>query len=100
MRNFFIGLWNSLKETFKIDKLVHLLLVHFVVTAGAAILVRAGLVVVWALVIACIIAIALALGKEFIWDKKLQKGQFDVLDLVADWFGLLTGIATVLLLVF
>ena len=43
---------------------------------------------VWA---AAIIGAIIGIGKEFVWDKWLGKGTFDVKDLVADAVGILIG---------
>lgn len=99
MKEFFINLWKSIKENlFRVDLLVHLLVCYAIVTMLTTVIMVMGLPKTGALVIAVIVAIIASALKEFWWDKKKGKGTFEIWDLLFDYFGIIAGIAVVLLL--
>lgn len=83
--------WNffksSCKKTFSIDHLLHMALSFMLV------ILLAELLPLW---ISTIIVVALGLGKEFIWDKKLGKGCFDEGDLMFDGIGIILAIGALI----
>lgn len=71
-----------LKKLLQTDKLIHNLL-NYSILLTLAILVN-----YWVGLVVCI---TLDYLKEFIWDKKLKKGTYEVADLIANGLGILEG---------
>lgn len=78
-----------LKTLIQTDKLIHNLL-NYSILFTLAILVN-----YWVGLVVCI---TLSCLKEFLWDKKLNKGTYEVADLVADGLGILE--ATIIYLIY
>ena len=73
---------NFLKKLTQTDKLTHNL-INYAVVFTLAVLTK-----YW---IGLIVAIILSVLKEFVWDKWLKKGCFEVADLVSNCLGILEG---------
>ena len=71
-----------LKQLIQIDKLIHNLINYSIVFTLAV------LTNYW---IGLIIAITFSLLKEFVWDKWLKKGCFEIADLVSNGLGIVEG---------
>lgn len=71
-----------LKQLIQIDKITHNLS-NYVILFTLAVLTK-----YW---IGLIIAITFSLLKEFVWDKWLKKGNFEIADLVSNGLGILEG---------
>lgn len=65
------------------DRLLHIVF-------STALVVIFNLIFSW--VIAAILALMVGLGKEFIWDKWMKKGTFDIHDIISDIIGIILGI--------
>lgn len=78
-----------LKKLLQTDKLIHNLL-NYSILLTLAILIN-----YWVGLVVCIILSCL---KEFIWDKKLKKGTYEVADLIANGLGILE--ATIIYLIY
>ena len=73
---------NDLKQLFQSDKLIHNLINYSIVFTLSV------LTNYW---IGLCVALTLSLLKEFIWDKLLKKGNFEIADLVSNGLGILEG---------
>lgn len=73
---------NKIINYFGIDGLAHIIVCNVLVSIIAII------IPLW---IAVIITIIIALGKEYIYDKKLGKGTCEIKDLIADGIGIIIG---------
>ena len=71
-----------LKQLFQSDKLIHNLINYSIVFTLSV------LTNYW---IGLCVAITLSLLKEFIWDKLLKKGNFEIADLVSNGLGIVEG---------
>lgn len=71
-----------LKQLIQIDKITHNL------TNYAILFTFAVLTKYW---IGLLVAITFSLLKEFVWDKWLKKGNFEIADLVSNGLGILEG---------
>lgn len=78
-----------LKKLLQIDKLTHNLL-NYSILLTLAILVN-----YWVGLVVCV---TLSCFKEFIWDKKLKKGTYEVADLIANGLGIVE--ATLMYLIY
>ena len=78
-----------LKQLLQTDKLIHNLLNYSIL------LTLAILVYYWVGLAVCITLCCL---KEFLWDKKLKKGTYEVVDLIANGLGILE--ATIIYLIY
>ena len=78
-----------MKRLLQTDKLVHNLL-NYSILFTIAVLYR-----YWVGLVVCVI---LDLLKEFLWDKKLKKGTYEVADLIANGLGILE--ATIIYLIY
>lgn len=74
---------NKILDYLTRDRLLHIVF-------SAALVVIFNWVFSW--VFAVILALLIGLGKEFIWDKFLGKGTFDVNDIICDVIGIILGI--------
>ena len=82
---------NKLKQLLQSDKLLHNLINYIIVfTLGVLTKYWIGLVA----------ALVLSLIKEFVWDKWLKKGCFEVMDLVSNGLGIIEGSLMYLLFYF
>lgn len=73
---------NFLKQLIQIDKITHNLS-NYVILFTFAVLTK-----YW---IGLLIAITFSLLKEFVWDKWLKKGCFEIADLVSNGLGIIEG---------
>ena len=73
------------------DKILHII---------ASALITLVAILSTSVLIGLIIGISAGLIKEFIWDLKLKKGQFDVYDIFANFFGVLVGAFIACLILF
>ena len=80
---------NIFKTLIQSDKLIHNLL-NYSILLTLAILVN-----YWVGLVVCI---TLSCLKEFVWDKKLKKGTYEVADLIANGLGMLE--ATIIYLIY
>ena len=71
-----------LKQLIQIDKLTHNLL-NYCILFTLAVLTK-----YW---IGLCVAVTLSLLKEFVWDKWLKKGTFEIADLVSNGLGIFEG---------
>lgn len=71
-----------LKQLFQLDKLIHNLINYSIVFT---------LSVLTNYLIGLCVALTLSLLKEFIWDKLLKKGNFEIADLVSNGLGIIEG---------
>lgn len=71
-----------LKQLIQIDKITHNL------TNYAILFTFAVLTKYW---IGLLVAITFSLLKEFVWDKWLKKGNFEIVDLVSNGLGIVEG---------
>lgn len=71
-----------LKQLIQIDKITHNL-INYAILFTFAVLTK-----YW---IGLIVAITFSLLKEFVWDKWLKKGTFEIADLVSDGLGIIEG---------
>lgn len=78
-----------LKQLIQIDKITHNL-INYAILFTFAVLTK-----YW---IGLIIALTFSLLKEFLWDKKLKKGTYEVADLIANGLGMLE--ATIIYLIY
>ena len=71
-----------LKQLIQIDKITHNL-INYAILFTFAVLTK-----YW---IGLIIALTFSLLKEFVWDKWLKKGTFEIADLVSNGLGIIEG---------
>ena len=71
-----------LKQLIQIDKITHNL-INYAILFTFAVLTK-----YW---IGLIVAITFSLLKEFVWDKWLKKGTFEIADLVSNGLGIIEG---------
>lgn len=71
-----------MKQLLQTDKLVHNL-INYAILFTLSILTK-----YW---IGLIVAVTFSLLKEFVWDKWLKKGNFEIADLVSNVLGILEG---------
>lgn len=48
---------------------------------------------------AAIVSLFVGLYKEYVWDKKLGRGQFDYWDLLFDWIGIFVAVVAMYIIV-
>ena len=80
---------NFLKKLTQIDKLVHNL-INYALVFTIAVLINYWIGLIVAVVFSCL--------KEFVWDKWLKKGCFEVADLVSNGLGMLE--ATIMYIIY
>ena len=73
---------NFLKQLIQIDKITHNL-INYAILFTFAVLTK-----YW---IGLCVALTFSLLKEFVWDKWLKKGNFEIADLVSNTLGIIEG---------
>ena len=73
---------NFLKQLIQIDKITHNL-INYAILFTFAVLTK-----YW---IGLCVALTFSLLKEFVWDKWLKKGNFEIADLVSNGLGIIEG---------
>ena len=73
---------NFLKQLIQIDKLTHNIINYSILFTFAV------LTKYW---IGLIVALTFSLLKEFVWDKWLKKGTFEIADLISNGLGIIEG---------
>lgn len=76
------------KNLLQIDKITHNL-INYCVLFTLAVLTNYWIGLIVAVVLSCL--------KEFVWDKKLKKGTYEVADLIANGLGILEATITYLI---
>lgn len=75
-------IFDFVKKLLQIDKITHNL-INYCVLFTIAVLTKYWIGLIVAVVLSCL--------KEFVWDKWLKKGNFEIADLVSNALGILEG---------
>lgn len=86
-----------IKLSINTDKWLHGLASAFTVVALFLILAGVGVVLWLAAVLAVVLAAAIGLGKEYIFDKFIKHGTPEIGDLIADAVGIVIGLIPILI---
>ena len=71
-----------LKQLIQIDKITHNL-INYAIVFTLSVLTKYWIGLIVAIILSCL--------KEFVWDKWLKKGNFEIADLVSNGLGILEG---------